>query len=113
MFDNYDISASFPLHGLSAYFADETPFQSTISSHAKDLVQAQLSALSQLNPGTCPVWSSCLKSGKERILSINASPVPDVCVHTLHSQGVTALELFGGLCGGLDQWQCMGMFRLF
>ena len=40
--------------------------------------------------------------GVTRVLAVNTAPVPDLCISHLLCTGVVVLELFGGMCAGLE-----------
>ena len=44
------------------------------------------------------------------IISINASPLPILSINTALSGGVYVIELFGGMCGGLQMLLNNGIY---
>ena len=100
--DDHDASFDFP---LSAHLSEVLPFTHFThhegSRMAEDLVSLHLPTLHTLPPYIVPTWSSTLVQGQPRVLSINAQEALDSSIADLYD-GIVLLELFGGICAGLE-----------
>ena len=107
--EQWDLSADMPLYGMATHLSPEDPPsltapQEALQRSAAALVSSQRSTLLQLlSSQPCPEPSIWARSNETNtIVSLDSKPITADQLKQGAAEGVCLLDLFGGLCGGLE-----------
>ena len=102
--DIYDLGGDFPLFGTSVHILPDTfDVPHAIENTFSFSVQSNTMHLQSLpTKYVTSSWHASLEQGQPHILSIDSSAVPDDGIITMLRDGVSIIELFGGICAGLE-----------